>query len=107
KPADTARLNERVHQWFDHYLKGNPVRVLRGVEALTQTCPKSAPSDGPYYARTWDGLSPGEVRFGSRAKRTILSSSGNPTTSRAIDPITGQGACAAPAAADEAGTATY
>ncbi|HEU0024505.1 MAG TPA: acetylxylan esterase, partial [Thermoleophilaceae bacterium] len=61
KDADTARLNRRTHQWFDRYLKGKRVRVLRGVEALTQTCPNSAPSGGPYRAPTWDALSRGEV----------------------------------------------
>jgi hypothetical protein len=107
KDADTARLKRRTHQWFDHYLKGKRVRVLRGVEALTQTCPKAVPSGGPYRAKTWNALSPGEVRFGSSGARTVLSSSGNPLTSRAIDPITGQGACATTPGADEAGTATY
>ncbi len=107
KAADTARLDMRTHQWFDHYVKGKPVRVLRGVEALTQTCPSTAPSGGPYRAKTWDALSPGEVRYGSAGAHTVLSSSGNPVTSRAIDPITGQGACATTAAGDEAGAATY
>ena len=38
-------------------------RPSSGVEALTQTCPKAAPSGGPYSAPTWDALSPGEVRY--------------------------------------------
>ena len=107
KDADSARLSKRIHQWFDHYVKGKRVRVLRGVEALTQTCPRTAPSGGPYRAKTWDALSRGEVRFAAPASRTVLSSSGSQAVSRAIDPITGQGACAATPAADEAGTAAY
>ncbi len=107
KEADAARLSTRIHQWFDHYVKGKRVRVLRGVEALTQTCPRTAPSGGPYRARTWDALSRGEVRFRASGKRTVLSTSGSQAVSRAIDPITGQGACAATPAADEPGTASY
>ena len=100
-------FQERTHAWFDHYLKGRSVRVLRGVEALTQTCPRSAPSGGPYRARTWDALSRGEVRYGAAGARTVLSSSGDQAISTAIDPIGGGGACAATPAADQADTATY
>ena len=107
KEADTALLNRRIHDWFDHYVKGERVKVLRGAEALTQTCPRDAPSGGPFRARTWDALSPGEVRYSSAGAKTVLSSSGSQAVSRAIDPITGQGACASTPAADEAGTATY
>ena len=45
--------------------------MLRGVEALTQTCPATAPSGGPYRARTWDALSRGEVRYGAAGARTV------------------------------------
>ena len=107
KEADTALLSRRIHQWFDHYVKGKRVRVLRGVEALTQTCPRTAPSGGPYRAKTWSSLSRGEVRFGASGAHTVLSSSGSQAVSRAIDPITGQGACATTPAADEPGTAAY
>ncbi len=107
KDADSALLSKRIHQWFDHYVKGKRVKVLRGVEALTQTCPRTAPSGGPYRAKTWDALSRGEVRFGASGSRTVLSTSGSQAVSRAIDPITGQGACASTPAADEAGTAAY
>jgi hypothetical protein len=107
KAADTALLNTRVHQWFDRYVKGGRGWVLRGAEALTQTCPKEAPSDGPYRARSWDALSPGEVRYSSYAARTVLSTSGSDAVAAAVDPISGQGACATTPAADEAGAATY
>ena len=107
KAADMALLLERTHEWFDRYLKGESVHVLRGVEALTQTCPATAPSGGPYRARTWDALSRGEVRYGAAGARTVLSSSGDPAISRPIDPLGGGGACASTPAADEADTATY
>ena len=77
KSADAARLSTRMRQWFDHYVKGQGgVKVLRGVEALTQTCPTTRPSRGPYRATTWDGLSRGEVRYSRRGAHTVLSSSG-------------------------------
>jgi hypothetical protein len=48
RAADTARLQQRQFDWFDHYVKGDAsVPTLTGVETLTQTCPKDAPSDGP------------------------------------------------------------
>ena len=47
------------------------------------------------------------MRFGASGARTVLSTSGSQAVSRAIDPITGQGACATTPAADEAGTAAY
>jgi Acetyl xylan esterase (AXE1) len=108
KEGDTARLARRTHEWFDRYVKGGRrVSVLRGVEAMTQTCPKSAPSGGPFRASTWDRLSPGELRFAARATRTVLSSSGDSATGLAVDPIGGAGACATVAATDAPGTATY
>jgi Acetyl xylan esterase (AXE1) len=107
KPDDVALLSKRTHDWFDHYLKGRKVKVLRGAEALTQTCPRDAPSGGPYRASSWDALSRGEVRYSSAGAKTVLSSSGSQAVSRAIDPITGQGACASTPAADETGTASY
>jgi hypothetical protein len=107
KAADVALLRARTHEWFDRYVKGEHVRTLTGVEALTQTCPRSAPSAGPYFAPTWDALSPGEVRFRDSSTKTVLSTSGDPVTGRAVDPITGRGACGSVPAADEPGTATY
>ena len=108
KPADMAVFEQRRFDWMDRYVKGDTsVQPLRGVEALTQTCPASAPSGGPFTAPTWRTLHPGEVRLRSAAAQTIVSAAGDPTVSAAIDPIAGQGACATTSAADEPGTATY
>jgi hypothetical protein len=108
KPADVAHYQQRRYAWMDRYVKGDATApVLQGVEALTQTCPASAPSGGPYRAPTWRALHPGEVRLRSAAPRTVLSAAGDPAVAAAIDPIGGQGACAATSAADEAGTANY
>jgi hypothetical protein len=93
---------------MDRYVKGDAsAPALQGVEALTQTCPETAASAGPYDAPTWKALHPGEVRFTSAAAQTVLSVGGDPTVARAFDPIAGDGACATTSAADEPGTASY
>ena len=93
---------------MDRYVKGDPaVTPLHGVEALTQTCPATAPSGGPFTAATWRALHPGEVRLRAVATRTVLSAAGDPTVAAAIDPVGGQGACATTNGADEPGTANY
>lgn len=117
KPSDTsmatAQLGDspadrRVLDWFDHYVKGDgDIRPLRGVMALTQTCPREAASGGPFRAASWRGLHPGEVRGSDRARREIVSAAGNPLVNRAIDPVAGGGSpCATTAADDQPGVAT-
>jgi predicted acyl esterase len=108
KDADVARFEQRAYAWMDRYVKGDAsAPALQGVEALTQTCPKTASSGGPYDAPTWTALHPGEVRFTSAAAQTVLSAGGDPAVARAFDPIAGDGACATTSAADEPGTASY
>ena len=75
---------------------------------MTQTCPHSAPSGGPFNAPTFAQLVRGEVRFSSQASQTIESSGGDPSVGRAIDPVAGGGDdCATTSAATEPGAATY
>jgi dienelactone hydrolase len=108
KPADNALLSARIQSFFDHYVKGAGAAPILGATALTQACPKTAPSAGPYWAATWAGLHPGEVDYSSAAAQAISSSAGNPQTAQAIDPITGPGACATATATDQgAGVASY
>jgi Acetyl xylan esterase (AXE1) len=108
KDADVARFEQRAYAWMDRYVKGDATApALRGVEALTQTCPADAPSGGPYDAPTWAALHPSEVRFHSATAQTVLSAGGDPGVARAFDPISGGGACATTSAADEPGTASY
>jgi len=103
-----AVFEQRRFEWMDRYVKGDAaVTPLRGVAALTQTCPATAPSGGPFTAATWRALHPGEVRLRSAATQAVLSAAGDPTVAATIDPIAGQGACATTSAADEAGTANY
>jgi hypothetical protein len=91
KPADVAHYRARRLQWMDRYMKGDSsAGALRGVEALTQTCPASAPSGGPFAAPTWRALHPGEIRFRSAAAQTVISAGGDPAVAAAIDPIAGR-----------------
>jgi hypothetical protein len=108
KPADLAVMSGRVHAFFDHYVKGTGAQPALDVTALTQTCPKSAPSGGPYAAATWAALHPGVVAFSSKPAQTILSTGGDPKVSRAFDPVSGGLSCTTAPAADEGrGVATY
>ena len=108
KPADIERLRNAVDDFFDRYVKGEAAATpLTGVEVLTQTCPSSQPSGGPYRAPTWSELSAGEVRFSSARSQSVTSAGGDPNVARAIDPVAGGGACATTPSADETGTANY
>ncbi len=108
KPADLMLSSGRIHAFFDYYLKGAGPRPAQDVTALTQTCPKSAPSGGPYAAATWAALHPGVVSFSSKPSQTILSTGGDPKVSKAFDPVTGGLSCTTAPAADEGrGVATY
>ena len=109
KAADTARLREAEDAWFDHYLRGNGGQPFQGVRALTQTCPNTAPSAGPYTARNWAGIQPGEVRIRQNAEQTVAPTLGGNASNIGVtfDPIFGQGACAQTAGDDLPGAATY
>jgi hypothetical protein len=108
KPADNRLLSSRIQRFFDHHVKGTGAPPTVGATALTQTCPSTAPSGGPYGASTWAELHPNTLAYGSRPAQTILSSAGNPQIAQAIDPISGQGACATVQATDQgSGVATY
>jgi predicted acyl esterase len=108
KPADVARFQQRAYAWMDRYVKGDAsAPALRGVEALTQTCPADAPSGGPFDAPTWAALHKRDVSYASGTPQTVTSVGGDPAVARAFDPIAGDGACASTSAADEPGTASY
>jgi fermentation-respiration switch protein FrsA (DUF1100 family) len=96
KKADVALFNERLEAWFAHYLKGEGSAPSSSVEALTTTCPKEAPSEGPYRASDWSGLAPGEISLHSGGTQTIhhrtFEEEKVPTpSSGAFDPILGPG----------------
>jgi hypothetical protein len=103
-----ALLSSTIQGFFDYYVKGTGTQPQLGATAMTETCPSSAPSGGPFTAGTWAALHPHTVSFSSTAPQTIVSSAGDPTIAKTIDPIAGGGACATVSATDQgAGVATY
>jgi dienelactone hydrolase len=108
KPADKALLSSAIQTLFAYYLKGAGPQPPPSATATIETCPAGAPSGGPFTAPDWSALHPGEVDYSSRAAQTIASAAGNPSISRAVDPIAGDGACASVSSADQGtGVATY
>jgi hypothetical protein len=107
KDADIDGLRAAQEAWFAHFVRGDGPAPPENVTTLTQTCPESEPSLGPFTAPTWAQVAPGEVRFFSAPAKTIAPAAGNPQTSQAFDPIAGGGACARTSGADQPGTATY
>jgi len=108
KLSDLFLARSRVHAFLNYYVKGVGPKPASDVTALTQTCPKSAPSGGPYTAATWAALHPGVVSFSSQPTQTILSSGGDPRVGKAFDPVTGGLSCTTAPAGDEGrGVATY
>ena len=107
KAADEALFLQRLNAWFDHYLKGVGPAPTSSAEALTTTCPKTAPSEGPFKAASWHDLSPGEIRFGNTAPQTVLPAAGDPNIGKTFDPIAGKDPCATASGADQPGTANY
>lgn len=108
KKVDIERIRVAIAAWMDHYVKGSAPRPFQGVEALTQTCPSSAPSGGPYRAPSYAELHPGEVRGSFAGSQTVLSSGGDPATARAVDPVNaGANSCVVTTAKDDPGTAVY
>jgi hypothetical protein len=101
-------LSSAIQNLFAYYLKGAGAQPQPNATATIETCPASAPSGGPFTASSWSGLHPGEVEYSSSAAQTVSSAAGNPSISRAIDPIAGDGACASVSATDQGtGVATY
>ena len=106
KDPDEARYVTAIHRWLDFYLKGRGRKPFQGVQALTETCPASAPSAGPFRASTWARLAPGEVRVTSPVAQTILADAGSAAIGATFNPI-GAAACATAPGAPQPGTATY
>jgi len=116
KPADGQMLFNRVKAFLEHYVGGTGAQPPLGVTALTQTCPSTVPSGGPYWAPTWAGLHPGEVDYASKPAQRILSAGGNPDIAVTFDTIgatemssiDGESwACQTASATPEPGVATY
>ncbi|HEX8122804.1 MAG TPA: CocE/NonD family hydrolase [Solirubrobacteraceae bacterium] len=107
RKADRDRLLASVHAWLDRYVRGAATPVELGVTATTQTCPRDAPSEGPFTAPTFERLAHGEVRFSARGG-TVQPDGGDPSVGAAIDPAGGGGnACATTPSEEAPGTASY
>ena len=108
KTADRARLLEDIRAWMDHYVMSKTPAPPRGFTATTQTCPRDAPSEGPFSAPEFSALARGSVRHASSAAQVVQPGGGDPDTGRAIDPATGGGdGCVVTSASDAPGTAVY
>jgi len=103
-----ALLLRRIHAWMDHHVRGVGPVPPTGVEAMTQTCPRERPSEGPFHARTASALATRHVRLASAEAQTVSSTGGSPVTSAQIDPVAGGGdGCVEVPATTAPGTAVY
>jgi fermentation-respiration switch protein FrsA (DUF1100 family) len=102
-------FSDQASSFFNAVLRGAGSPPASGsVTAYTQTCPQSAPADGPFTATAWSALHPGRQSFGSAAAQTVVSAGGDPGVASAFDPIAGTSdACKTVTAESEPGTAEY
>jgi hypothetical protein len=106
KLPDITRWLAAAHSWINYYLTGKGTKPFQGVEALTETCPATARSAGPFRASDWAELQPGEVRVSSPRAQTILPTAGSAAIATTFDPLTAK-ACSTAPGATQPGTATY
>jgi Acetyl xylan esterase (AXE1) len=109
KPDIGALVAQRENAWFAHYLKGEGTPPPADVVAMTQTCPGSAPSGGPFEAASWAEIAPGEIRV-QRAPAERVAASGTQFGPQLGDWLGTPGAanpCTQTAAADISATANY
>jgi len=107
KPDALEALQDRVDRWFDHFLMGKGDEPASRVETYTQTCPADADSGGPFRARDWARIAPGEIRVKGNGGVTIAADGGDPDVAAAFNPVSGDGACAQTDGADHPGTANW
>jgi predicted acyl esterase len=110
KPGLNHYFNDQAARFFAANLlgarKGNP--APGSVTAFTQTCPLAAPDGGPFKAKGWRALHPGEFSFGSAPAQEFTSAGGDPLLAKAFDPVFGTSeACKAVPVEAEPNVATY
>ena len=104
----TAALNALQDQWLNYYLTATGSKPANNAVAYTVTCPKAAASGGPFSAPNWASIAPGEITVeGGATDQTIQPDGGTAAVASAFNPPLGGGACAAPSADKEPGTANY
>lgn len=108
KPTVNQPFNDQGAAFMAYQLQGIGTAPPPGsVTAYTQTCPASTPDGGPYTAPSYPKLAEGSVSFGSPLAQTVTST-GDPTTSAAFDPIAGTSdACKTITPQSAPGTAVY
>jgi hypothetical protein len=85
-------FNDQGSDFFDRWLMGGSGGPGSGqVDAFTQTCPRTAPADGPFTASSYRRLARGTIRFATPGPQTVLAAGGNPLTGAAFDPLAGGG----------------
>ncbi|WP_183093530.1 CocE/NonD family hydrolase [Nocardioides stalactiti] len=85
-------FNDAASAFFDEHLLGRGRGPAKGsVLAYTTRCPAlgedAVPDGGPFRARSWAAIHPGEVTFGGAAAQTVDSTGGDPTIGLNFDPI--------------------
>ncbi len=89
KLADRNALSNDAIAFLNHFmLQGGTAADVPGpaVRALGFTCPKSAPSTGPFDADTWPQLAGSKATLSSPAPQTVDSKSGRSDLEWATDP---------------------
>ena len=109
KAATNERFFGQATRFFSAYLKGGGGPPAPGsVSAFTQTCPSSAPDQGPFKAGSWRALQDGSVVFGTDPPRTFTSTGGDSQVAAEFDPIGGTSdSCKTIEIENEANTSTY
>jgi predicted acyl esterase len=110
KAATNHYFNNQAAKFFAANLlgakKGNP--APGSVTAFTQTCPITAPDEGPYKSKGWMALHSGSFNFGSGAGQEFTSTGGDPSVAKAFDPVFGTTeACKTIPITPETNVATY
>jgi predicted acyl esterase len=103
----TAAVTAAENAWMDHYVRGMGPQPPEGVTSYTLTCPKSAPSGGPYVADNWARAAPGEIRYDADQSVIIDPGAGSEAVAAKFNPVGGDGACATADGADQPGSASY
>ena len=91
KAATNHYFNNQAAKFFAANLlgakKGNP--APGSVTAFTQTCPITAPDEGPYKSKGWGTLSRGHFSLRSESTQEFTSAGGDAAIAKAFDPVFG------------------
>ena len=80
-----------IHAWFDHYLRGQrPPAPQRASSRFAQTCPRSAPSRGPFRARPSRRSRAARCAATRPSRRRLTSAGGDPRDRRGARPGSGR-----------------